>query len=324
MGLLEADLGTGAELPGKQMCGVAGKTDVRGGRENRCAGWRQRLPGEGDVVAKATNSSKVSVTLNSSGATRSARTYVNNGVNIVTTGMTPGDGLVAGMLDKRDVEEEYVSGASSTFTPFIVDPQRTMNNSERSLNGRLRKFEETFFISLLHDNPLTGPLEITIPINADLIPEGTVPVLLYWSTELQQWRDASRTCPNLDKNVQYDWEQNLLHVNVVYWTLYARTRSLYIPVHGRKWPCTAPGNSPCTGRTCRYYNPPPSRPKPAPLSGPVAPVPGTRCSHSRGPAFPVLGTPLHPLRGPPFPLPGLRCPAPEKSLPPLPGHISMF
>ncbi|KAI8492957.1 hypothetical protein Bbelb_289610 [Branchiostoma belcheri] len=26
------------------MSGVAGKTDVRGGRENRCAGWRQRLP----------------------------------------------------------------------------------------------------------------------------------------------------------------------------------------------------------------------------------------------------------------------------------------
>ncbi|KAI8516699.1 hypothetical protein Bbelb_052800 [Branchiostoma belcheri] len=31
MGLLLADLGTSAELPGKQMCGVAGKTDVRGG-----------------------------------------------------------------------------------------------------------------------------------------------------------------------------------------------------------------------------------------------------------------------------------------------------
>ncbi|XP_078660674.1 uncharacterized protein LOC144905141 [Branchiostoma floridae x Branchiostoma belcheri] len=169
---------------------------------------------EGDVVATATNSSKVSVTLNSSGATRSARTYVNNGVNIVTTGITPGDGLVAGMLDKHAVEEEYVSGASSTFTPFIVDPERTRNNSERSLNGRLREFDETFFISLLHDNPLTGPLKITIPINADLIPEGTLPVLLYWSTELQQWMDASRTCSNLDKNVQYDWEQNLLHVNV--------------------------------------------------------------------------------------------------------------
>ncbi|KAI8482927.1 hypothetical protein Bbelb_393450 [Branchiostoma belcheri] len=31
MGFLVADLGTAAELPGKQMCGVAGKTDVRGG-----------------------------------------------------------------------------------------------------------------------------------------------------------------------------------------------------------------------------------------------------------------------------------------------------
>ncbi|KAI8491349.1 hypothetical protein Bbelb_309820 [Branchiostoma belcheri] len=31
MDLLVADLGTAAELPGKQMCGVAGKTDVRGG-----------------------------------------------------------------------------------------------------------------------------------------------------------------------------------------------------------------------------------------------------------------------------------------------------
>ncbi|KAI8490874.1 G-protein coupled receptor [Branchiostoma belcheri] len=39
MGLLVADLGTAAELPGKQ--------DVRGGRENRCAGWRQRLPDDG-------------------------------------------------------------------------------------------------------------------------------------------------------------------------------------------------------------------------------------------------------------------------------------
>ncbi|KAI8510644.1 hypothetical protein Bbelb_115600 [Branchiostoma belcheri] len=44
MGLLVADLGTAAELRGKQMCGVAGKTDVRGGRENKCVGWRQRLP----------------------------------------------------------------------------------------------------------------------------------------------------------------------------------------------------------------------------------------------------------------------------------------
>ncbi|KAI8513649.1 hypothetical protein Bbelb_079730 [Branchiostoma belcheri] len=78
------------------------------------------------------------------------------------------------------------------------------------------------------------------------------------------------------------------------------------------------------GSDMPVLHPHPPRPKPAPLSGPVAPVPGTRCSHSRGPAVPVLGTPLHPLRGPPFPLPGLRCPAPEKSLPPLPGHISMF
>ncbi|KAI8485843.1 hypothetical protein Bbelb_363950 [Branchiostoma belcheri] len=54
MGLLVADLGTAAELPGKQMCRVArktdvwvaGKTDVRGGRENRCAGWRQPPSGE--------------------------------------------------------------------------------------------------------------------------------------------------------------------------------------------------------------------------------------------------------------------------------------
>ncbi|KAI8495124.1 hypothetical protein Bbelb_271100 [Branchiostoma belcheri] len=30
-GLLVADFGTAAEIPGKQMCGVAGKTDVRGG-----------------------------------------------------------------------------------------------------------------------------------------------------------------------------------------------------------------------------------------------------------------------------------------------------
>ncbi|KAI8518801.1 hypothetical protein Bbelb_020580 [Branchiostoma belcheri] len=30
MGLLVADLGTAAELPGKQMCREAGKTDVRG------------------------------------------------------------------------------------------------------------------------------------------------------------------------------------------------------------------------------------------------------------------------------------------------------
>ncbi|XP_078621329.1 uncharacterized protein LOC144887805 [Branchiostoma floridae x Branchiostoma japonicum] len=170
---------------------------------------------EGDVVAKATNSSKVSVTLESSSVTRSAvRTNGNERVVIVADGIAPGDSILAGLLSKHDVEEEYISGASLTFTPFIVDPQKTRNDSERSLNGRLRDFEESFFISLLHDKPLTGPLQISMPINPDLIPEGTLPVLLFWSTERQQWMDASSTCPNPDENIQYDWEQNLLHVNV--------------------------------------------------------------------------------------------------------------
>ncbi|KAI8482846.1 hypothetical protein Bbelb_393810 [Branchiostoma belcheri] len=66
MGLLVADLGTAAELPGKQMCRVArktdvwvaGKTDVRGGRENRCARWRQPPSGEAYMTISRTKGAR--------------------------------------------------------------------------------------------------------------------------------------------------------------------------------------------------------------------------------------------------------------------------
>ncbi|KAI8513314.1 hypothetical protein Bbelb_099530 [Branchiostoma belcheri] len=112
---------------------------------------------------------------------------------------------------------------------------------------------------------------------------------------------------------------------VVYWTLYARTRSLYIPVHGRKWPCTAPcrkfavygSDMPVLHPPPPGQNPPRSRDRLLPFPGPVAPIPGALL-------FPFSGPYCTHYGDPPFLLPGLRCPAPEKSLPPLPGHISMF
>ncbi|KAI8502750.1 Arachidonate 5-lipoxygenase [Branchiostoma belcheri] len=109
-------------------------------------------------------------------------------------------------------------------------------------------------------------------------------------------------------------EDSLLGVpqgQVVSWTLYARTRSLYIPVHGRKWPCTALGNyhliilhtaaeirrvrvghSGTTPPPPPGQNPPRSRDRLLPFPGPVAPIPGALLFPFSGPHCTHYGDPL--------------------------------
>ncbi|XP_078620549.1 uncharacterized protein LOC144887293 isoform X2 [Branchiostoma floridae x Branchiostoma japonicum] len=165
---------------------------------------------EGDEVAKANDKGEVTMSLSAPSSKRSAGAQ---GVSIVAAGVAPGDGLLAGMLNAEDEEEEYSSGASKTFTPFIVNPLKTKTQTERMLNGRLLDLQESFFISHLNDKPLSGPISIDVPINTELFPEGTLPALLFWNTDPQQWMDASRTCPPEYVSL-YDEEKSLLSVKV--------------------------------------------------------------------------------------------------------------
>ncbi|CAH1249045.1 SELE [Branchiostoma lanceolatum] len=164
---------------------------------------------EGDEVAKPNERGEVALSLSAPSSKRSAG---QTGVSIQATGVGEGGGFLAGMLNTEDEDEEYSSGASKDFTPFIVSPHKTINSTERILNGRLLELQESFYITSLGEKPLSGPLDITVPITLPL-DEETLPALLFWNTDHQQWMDASRTCPDTYIS-SFDADKNVLNVKV--------------------------------------------------------------------------------------------------------------
>ncbi|XP_070564497.1 uncharacterized protein [Ptychodera flava] len=140
-----------------------------------------------------------------------------NSVHIKTSGgMSVEDYLLTGILEDEELQQNYTSDASFTFSPFIVNPDVTVNNTNRFLRHRiLETWKPSFYMTSLAAKPLHGPLDITISFGVSS-PEICLekPRLIFWNPALKEWHDASHTCKETFDEYQYDHDACEFRVKV--------------------------------------------------------------------------------------------------------------
>ncbi|XP_070572901.1 uncharacterized protein [Ptychodera flava] len=126
--------------------------------------------------------------------------------------------LTAGVLTEKDVNAEYASDASADFKPFVVNPKKTTDKTDRFLRNRIKGIiGPTFYIATVGSVPLKEPMDITVRFNVSLFQGDDIegkPHLLFWQTDTQQWKDASHTCKDTFGAYKYDWDGGILSVQV--------------------------------------------------------------------------------------------------------------
>ncbi|XP_070573760.1 uncharacterized protein [Ptychodera flava] len=124
--------------------------------------------------------------------------------------------LTAGVLTDNDVNAEYASDASVDFKPFVVNPEKTMDETDRFLRKRIKNIiGPTFYIATVGSVPLKEPMDITVGFNVSIFHSDDIegePHLLFWQTDTQQWKDASHTCKDTFGEYKYDWNDGILSV----------------------------------------------------------------------------------------------------------------
>ncbi|XP_070573770.1 uncharacterized protein [Ptychodera flava] len=129
-----------------------------------------------------------------------------------------GGNVIVGLLNHDDVKDEYVSDASTNFKPFIVDPETTMDETDRYLRRRIGDIiGPTFYVSAIGGKPLTEPFELSVGYDSssfDNIISDREPAILYWDSEMHQWKDVSHTCSESFGEYKHDKENSLLTVQV--------------------------------------------------------------------------------------------------------------
>nr|XP_006817093.1 PREDICTED: uncharacterized protein LOC100376421 [Saccoglossus kowalevskii] len=126
--------------------------------------------------------------------------------------------LIAGMLSQEDLVVEYASDASPDFNPYIVNPETTKEESDRFLKERIKDIVgPSFFVSYPGDQYMGGPLYISVSVDKDVLnvtDDVPRPHIIFWHTELQQWKDASHTCEDSFGDYTTDLANSLLTVKV--------------------------------------------------------------------------------------------------------------
>ncbi|XP_070572875.1 uncharacterized protein [Ptychodera flava] len=129
-----------------------------------------------------------------------------------------GENVIVGLLNHDDVTDEYVSDASTSFTPYIVDPETTMADTDRYLHRRIRSIiGPTFYVTTIGGTPLTEPFELSVGYDSSSFASDsseTEPAILYWDSEMHQWKDVSHTCSESFGEYKHDKENSLLTVQV--------------------------------------------------------------------------------------------------------------
>ncbi|XP_070573548.1 uncharacterized protein [Ptychodera flava] len=128
--------------------------------------------------------------------------------------------LMAGFLSNDDLHDEYASDASRDFKPFIVNPDVTKDQTDRDLRNRIQYIiGPSFYATTIGRKRMKEPFNATLGFNTSgLMPvdvaDESAPRIIFWHTEMEQWRDAGKTCEESFDEYQYNWQQGRLSAQV--------------------------------------------------------------------------------------------------------------
>ncbi|XP_070573546.1 uncharacterized protein [Ptychodera flava] len=126
--------------------------------------------------------------------------------------------LMAGFLSNDDLHDEYASDASRDFKPFIVNPDVTMDQTDRALRNRIKEIVgPSFYITTIGRKPMSEPLNITIGFNVSRLNSDDRQKevkLIFWQTDLQEWQDSSDTCAESEQMNRYDLQNGIISIQV--------------------------------------------------------------------------------------------------------------
>ncbi|XP_038050728.1 uncharacterized protein LOC119723897 [Patiria miniata] len=115
-------------------------------------------------------------------------------------GLPQGGSLILGLLDVNRTNQEFTSDAPLEYTPYITNPLNTIQYTSRLLRHRVRfVYEPTFYITSLGQTELHGPLVISLTLSSLGNWTDTKARLIYWDVDNAEWRDAAKTCSEVDK-----------------------------------------------------------------------------------------------------------------------------
>ncbi|XP_053400990.1 uncharacterized protein LOC123541000 [Mercenaria mercenaria] len=122
-------------------------------------------------------------------------------------GTEKGQSILYNKLTEENMTARYDSAASTTFKSYIVNPEDTLNKTERLLYRRIHSFNQSFTLSPVGQKPFPAPLKLTYPnTNVTDDADDTIIMVVHWNPDHQQWQITNSTC-SWD-NVTVDEENN--------------------------------------------------------------------------------------------------------------------
>ncbi|XP_022103297.1 uncharacterized protein LOC110986025 [Acanthaster planci] len=157
--------------------------------------------GDSDMMMTSTNGTDLVLTSSASQRRRKRSTGNHFDVTLATSGgLHQGGSLILGLLDANRTIQEFTSDASPDYKPYITNPLSTIEYTSRLLKQRIRfVYEPTFYVASLGQTELQGPMTITITLGTPGNWTEAKPRLIYWDTDHFEWRDAAKTCSDVDR-----------------------------------------------------------------------------------------------------------------------------
>ncbi|XP_038050876.1 uncharacterized protein LOC119724026 [Patiria miniata] len=171
--------------------------------------------GDSDMMMKSTNGTDLVMTSPTS-QRRRKRSIDNHFDFTVATkgGLHQGGSLILGLLDVNRTNQEFTSAAALDYKPYITNPLYTIQYTSRLLRHRIRfVYEPTFYITSLGQTELRGPLMINVTLSTPRNWTEAKRRLIYWDKDNSEWRDAAKTCSDVDRITYLD-DGNKVNVEV--------------------------------------------------------------------------------------------------------------
>ncbi|XP_076085497.1 uncharacterized protein LOC143056293 [Mytilus galloprovincialis] len=109
-----------------------------------------------------------------------------------------GQSLLLQPMDNATLTENYLSSASDSFLPYIVNPYNTTDKLERLLHGRWVQSQFLFGLASIGHVPYPGPITLEYDNTEHDKDNGMKIIITHWNPRNQQWEITSRSCLGVD------------------------------------------------------------------------------------------------------------------------------
>lgn len=105
-------------------------------------------------------------------------------------------GIMVGVLTTSDLSQQYGTSASAQFSPFVVVPNNTLDQTSRWLRKRLIETPgPNMYMSPLAEAEFDSDVVVTYLVPASVhIPADSVVSIVLWNAESQQWKAPEEVC----------------------------------------------------------------------------------------------------------------------------------